>query len=98
MSTMDKVYTDGFFAQAAKTDKQKEFIVSRCAIQVDDFVKFLDKNKGLVNEKGYLNFDLKRSMKDPDKFYGEVNQYKPKTTEKVTAKDHSPDRDNDLPF
>ena len=53
-----------------------------------------------MNDKGYIQFDLKKSMKDPSRFYGEVNTYKPKNGDKVTAKDHSPDRDSnaDLPF
>ena len=96
---MDKIYTDGFFGREAQTEKQKEFIVSRCSIHVKDFKKFLESNDKHANEKGYIQFDLKRSMKDPSRFYGELNTYKPKSTDKVTAKDHSPDRDNaDLPF
>jgi len=97
---MDKIYTDGFFAREADTERQREFIVSRCSINVSDFKKFLDNNDKWVNDKGYIQFDLKRSMKDPKKFYGEVNTYKPKAEESVTAKDHSPDRDSssDLPF
>lgn len=95
---MDKVYTDGFFGKEAQTAKQREFIVSRCSIHVEDFQRFLDQNSKYVNEKGYIQFDLKRSMKDPSRFYGEVNTYKPSGETKVTAKDQSPDRDNDLPF
>lgn len=99
MSTMDKIYTDGFFGSEAQTERQREFIVSRCSINVKEFKKFLDAQSEYVNEKGYLQFDLKRSMKDPKRFYGELNTYKPKTEEKVTAKDHSPDRDSaGLPF
>lgn len=94
---MDKIYTDGFFGAEAKTEKQKEFIVSRCAIQVDEFMKFLQNNKDKVNEKGYMNFDLKRSMKNPDKHYGELNLYGIEKKE-VSQKEHSPDRDDDLPF
>ena len=100
MSTMDKVYTDGFFGKQAETERQREFIVSRCSIHVEDFKKFLDRTKEHVNDKGYMQFDIKKSMKDPKRFYGEVNTYKPQNGDKVTAKDHSPDRDSsaDLPF
>tara|TARA_R110000796_G_scaffold157744_2_gene274456 strand:+ start:196 stop:492 length:297 start_codon:yes stop_codon:yes gene_type:complete len=98
MLQTDKIYTDGLFANAAKTDKQKEFIIARCAINVKDFTSWLKKNESFIDEKGYIRYDLKRSMKDPERFYGELNTYKPPTDQKVTAKDHSPDRESDLPF
>ena len=91
---MDKIYLDGFFASEAQSEKQREFIISRCAINVNDFKAFLDKQK--PDDKGYVRFDLKRSMKDPSRFYGELNTYVSKQS--VTSKDHSPDRDSDLPF
>lgn len=98
MSQTDKVYTNGLFANDANTDKQREFIVARCAVNVKDFKKWMDDNESHVDGKGYLRYDIKRSMKDPSKFYGELNTYKPPNGQKVTSKDHNPDRESDLPF
>ena len=50
MLQTDKIYTDGLFANAAKTDKQKEFIIARCAINVKDFTSWLKKNESFVDE------------------------------------------------
>ena len=94
---MDK-YVKGLYASDASTAKQREFIVSRLAFHVDSFKEFLETNRDKVDAKGYFRLDLKRSMKDSSKIYGEINDFQPSNS-KVTAKDHSPDRESsDLPF
>lgn len=96
---MDKIYTQGLFAHAPKSEKAREFIVATVSIKPDDFIKFIKDNDGKKDKGGYINFELKKSMKDPDRFYGQLKEpYNPSDQPKVTAKDHSPDRDNDLPF
>jgi len=96
---MDKIYTQGLFAHAPKSEKAREFIVASVSIKPQDFIKFINDNKEKLDKGGYLNFELKKSMKDPNRFYGQLQQpYNPADAKKVTAKEHSPDRDSDLPF
>jgi hypothetical protein len=95
---MDKIYVQGMYASDASTPKQREFIVSRLAIRVSDFITFLKDQNQHVDDKGFLRMDIKRSLKDPNNLYGELNTWKP-SGKAVTSAEHSPDREaEDLPF
>ncbi len=95
---MDKIYTQGLFAHAPKSEKAREFIVASVSIKPSDFIKFLTDNKDKTDKGGYINFELKKSMRDENRFYGQLKEPYNPSTQKVTAKDHSPDREEDLPF
>ena len=89
-----KIFTIGLYAKPASVD----FIATRLSINIDQFTQWLQDNKP-SGTKGYIDIDIFKS-KDPDKFYGALNTYKPK---EVTSSDHMPDRQlaedtNDLPF
>jgi hypothetical protein len=96
---MEKIYTNGLYAKPPRTEKQAEFIVASLSIKPKEFVEFINENKDKCDKGGYLNVEIKKSMKDTGRYYGQVNlPYNSTQTNPVTAKDHSPDRDSDLPF
>lgn len=96
---MEKIYTNGLYAKPPRTEKQAEFIVASISIKPKEFIQFINDNKDNCDKGGYLNLELKKSMKDQSRYYGQVNlPYNNQSKDPVSAKDHSPDRDNDLPF
>jgi len=80
-----------------KTSKL-DFIVANVSFNAEQFAEWIQKNKEKAEaNKGYLQFDILRSGKDPNKFYARV--YDSPKKEAVSTKEHMPDREtSDLPF
>lgn len=53
--------------------KAPEWIKGTISVKVEDFLAFAEEH---MNEKGYLNIDLKKSKEG--KYYLALNEYKPK--------------------
>ncbi len=73
---MDKIFTKGLWVEKKTFDNGGEII--KLSIKVEDFCNFIEEH---MNEKGYVNIDLKAKKEDKSKYYGELNTYKPKQTE-----------------
>lgn len=74
-------------------ERQKEFMQCRMSIH-KDFVKWFEANSHLLDDKGYMHVDIKKSKNDRDKLYAQANDYFSTGDKKaVTHKEHSPDRD-----
>jgi hypothetical protein len=88
-----KIFTSGLYAKPGNVD----FIATKLSINIEQFTDWLKDNKQNGSD-GYINIDIFKS-KDPEKFYGALNTYKPR---EVKSSDHMPDRklvENDgLPF
>ena len=99
----DVIFADGLYASKPSSNAP-EFIISELSLKIADFLKWLDKENELINDKGYINFTVKESK--AGKYYIAVNTYKPKGESPPPPKeeyykpeggDEIPD-DNDLPF
>jgi hypothetical protein len=82
------------FPKSSKLD----FVVSNVSFNAKEFAEWIEKNKDKAEaNKGYLQFDILRSGKDPNKFYARV--YNSPKKEPVSTQEHMPDREtSDLPF
>ena len=87
---MEKVYTNGLYARPPRTERQAEFIITTLSIKPKEFVEFINQNKDKCDKGGYLNVEIKKSMKDTSRYYGQVNvPYNAEKKDPVTAKDHA---------
>tara|TARA_R110000744_G_C19097821_1_gene533228 strand:+ start:409 stop:681 length:273 start_codon:yes stop_codon:yes gene_type:complete len=90
---MAKEFVNGI---VAKEVPQLSWIVAKLNINVEEFKQFLEeKQPNIKNNNGWLTVNVLRS-KAGDKIYCQYDDWKPK--EAVTAADHSPDRQDDMPF
>ena len=72
---MEKKYANGIYPNKL-SDKAPDFILSSVSIHVTKLIEWLEANKGLANEKGYINLKGLES-KDKTKKYFEVDTWKP---------------------
>mgnify|MGYP003632347367 FL=1 len=90
---MAKEFVNGI---VAKEVPQLSWIVAKLNINVEEFKQFLEeKQPNIKNNNGWLTVNVLRS-KAGDKIYCQYDDWKPK--DPVTAADHSPDRQDDMPF
>ena len=66
-------------------------------IKIETFAQELVRLKEQVSDKGFLNIDICVS-KDGQKYYAILDDFKPVKQTQVSAANHSPDRESDLPF
>lgn len=67
-------------------------------LNVETFAKELMRLKEVAaGNNGYLNIDICTS-KDGQKLYAVLNDFKPIAREQVSSVEHSPDRNDDMPF
>ena len=90
----DIEFLNFLFPRSSKLD----FIVTNVSFNAKEMVEWIEKNKDKAEaNKGYLQFDVLRASKNPNKFYARV--YESPKKEPVTTKEHMPDRESaDLPF
>lgn len=88
---MTKVFVDGLRAY----HNERDFIIADMYIDADAMIKFINSNKDNVNQKGHIPIQLKKSEKG---MYAELNSWVIKNSKQVTTAQHSPDREDDLPF
>ena len=80
----------------AKEVPQLSWIVAKLNFNVEEFKQFLEeKQPNIKNNNTWLTVNVLRS-KAGDKIYCQYDDWKPK--DPVTAADHSPDRQDDMPF
>ena len=90
---MAKEFVNGI---VAKDVPQLDWIVAKLSFNVEQFKEFLEsKNEQTKINNGWLIVNVLRS-KAGDKIYCQYDDWKPK--EAVTAAQHSPDRQDDMPF
>ena len=68
---MEKKFVDGLFFNKPR-ENAPSFIKGSVSFKVENFIKYLQEN---VNEKGYVNIDLKESREG--KYYADLNDWKP---------------------
>lgn len=71
------IFADGFFFDRPR-EGAPEFVKGRMSIKVEEAIPFLKAN---VNEKGYINLDLKLSREG--KLYLQLDTWKPAPKEDV---------------
>ena len=69
----------------------------RLGVKVEAFIKELESYKQYMTKSGFINIDVCLS-KDGQKLYALLDTYESEKEKQVTASEHSPDRDQDLPF
>ena len=89
---MEGKFINGLYCRKGNVEWKQ----AQISIKVEDFAKEIIGLKDVAAEnKGFVNIDICTS-KDGSKMYAVLNDFKPVPQEKVSASDHSPDRD--LPF
>ena len=90
-----KVYPKGFFINAPR-EGAPEFVLGSLSVSVDSFIEFLNTNKQLINDKGYLRLDM---LQGDEKPYVVVNTYGLEESKASAPKEGKPLHvDGDLPF
>ena len=97
---MDNNFISGLFA-FAPSPKSPDFVKAVLSVKPDDLIKWLEANKGKVNEKGFLPVQILQSQKGG--WYAKLNEWKKteqgaqKSTpsEPVATEEISPD---DIPW
>ena len=74
----EKVFAEGIFFQPISPEVKEKapWLKGKLSFNVNEFTAFLKKH---VNEKGFVNIDMKLSQKT-NKIYLELNSWKPKPT------------------
>ena len=67
----DKIFPAGFHYHTRR-QRAPDFIIGGVSVKLDEFVEWA---KQYVNERGYLEIDIKKSK--AGKVYAELNTYKP---------------------
>ena len=93
----NKEFLNFVFPRPSKFD----WVVANISLNVDEMIEWLQNNREKANSnKGYIDFDVLKYSKDPNKFY--ARRYNKELPKQVTAKEHMPDREtveqSDLPF
>jgi hypothetical protein len=90
---MAKEFVDSI---VAKDVPQLDWVKAKLNIKVSEFSEFLKGKADFIeSNKGWLTINV-LSSKDRTKVYCQFDDWQPK--EEVTAADHSPDRQDDMPF
>ena len=83
---MDSIFVEGLYLNRV-SEKAPEFIITNQSIHVEKLSQWLEQNKNLVDEKGYIKI-VGLESKDKTKRYFKVDNYKP--TEKIADSDATP--------
>ena len=68
----EKIYPTGMWFNK-RHEKAPDFIRGKISIKVDDFLKWVDNSAHLINDKGYMNFQLLEGGKEG--LYLQVDTY-----------------------
>lgn len=79
----ENIFASGIFFEKPH-ENAPDYVKGKVSIKIDEFITFLKAN---VNEKGYVNLDMKKS-KEKGHIYFQLNDWKP--TKKKS--------DDDVPF
>ena len=89
--TNTKTWVDGIRVFENKQD----WIVCDIKINADEMIKWINDNRANVNNRGSIPITIAKSEKG---LYSMLNSYEIQQTKEVTTAQHSPDREEDLPF
>lgn len=76
------IFVSGMFLNKV-SDNAPEFIITNQSVHMETLYKWLQANKGLADEKGYIRLVGKESKEG--KRYFQVDTWKPKTEQPVQA-------------
>lgn len=93
-NTQERLFAPGVFIKRKSFGKGKGEIITQ-SINWEEFKAFAEEH---VNERGYINIDIKTSKNDKDKLYAEVNTWQPDTTSEDEGSDNSGGDEDGLPF
>ncbi len=69
---MNKIFPEGLFFNP-KHENAPEFVKGSVSVHVDKFLNFINDNPKLIDDKGYIKFDLLNSKNN--KLYFVVNEF-----------------------
>jgi hypothetical protein len=72
----EKTFVNGLISKDV-ADTAPEWILGKMSMQVNELINWLEKNRKLQDENGWINLTVKRSQKT-GKRYIEVDTWKPK--------------------
>lgn len=89
----ETIFTEGIYLNTV-SDKAPDFIKANVSIHIEKAIAWLNANKHLADEKGYIKLTGKESKQG--KRYFQVDTWKPQET----APEASPEtlKDSDVPF
>lgn len=76
-------------------DNKQDWIVCDIKIDADEFIAWINENRSNINDRGSIPITIAKSEKG---FYSMLNSYEIQRSKQVTSKQHSPDREDDMPF
>jgi hypothetical protein len=81
----EKIFVNGLISKDV-ADTAPEWILGKMSMQVNELINWLEKNRKLQDENGWINLTVKRSQKT-GKRYIEVDTWKPKVEQVEEKKD-----------
>lgn len=79
----EKIFVNGLISKDV-ADTAPEWILGKMSISVNELINWLEKNRKLQDENGWINLTVKRSQKT-GKRYIEVDTWKPEPKMEVTG-------------
>ena len=76
-------------------DNKQDWIICDIKINPDEMIKWINDNRNNVNNRGSIPITIAKSEKG---LYSMLNSYEVQQSKEVTTAQHSPDREDDLPF
>lgn len=76
-------------------DNKQDWIICDIKINPDEMINWINDNRANVNNRGSIPITIAKSEKG---LYSMLNSYEVQQSKEVTTKQHSPDREEDLPF
>lgn len=73
----DKIFVNGLVSKDV-ADNAPEWILGKMSIQVNELINWLEKNRKIQDDNGWINLTVKRS-KSTGKRYIEVDTWKPES-------------------
>lgn len=76
-------------------ENKQDWIICDIKINADEMIAWINENRNNVNNRGSIPITIAKSEKG---LYSMLNSYEVQQSKEVTTKQHSPDREEDLPF
>lgn len=89
----EREFAQGVFVSKQSFGKNKGEII-KVSFKLDEFIEWAQAN---VNDRGYLNVDIKTAKADKNKLYAELNTWQPAGQEGPEEDEEAEDEDG-LPF
>lgn len=76
-------------------ENKQDWIICDIKINADEMIAWINENRNNVNSRGSIPITIAKSEKG---LYSMLNGYEIQKSKEVTTAQHSPDREEDLPF